>query len=122
MRTVNLFTYGTLKRGGERHKHLSEEIEEGFARYKGTAWVEGFQLYRLQDLPVAVPGDGSIHGELYVIPRPLLLADLDSVEGFPHTFDRKQIEIEADTYWIYYQSSIPPGAQQIEEGLWQPRK
>ncbi len=122
MRTVNLFTYGRLKRGGENHKHLSDEIEEGFAQFRGATWVEGFQLYILQDLPVAIPGDGTIHGELYVIPRSLLLAEIDSVEGFPHTFDRKQIEIEGNTYWIYYQSSIPPGAKKIDDGLWQPQK
>ncbi len=86
MQSVNLFVYGTLKKGQPNHELLEAEIREGFAEYLGEGTLQGFVLYDRGNFPVAVPGPGTVHGECYRIPRELLVGELDQREGFPHGF------------------------------------
>ncbi|GEM_PF-1890417 len=121
MKKTNLFVYGTLRRGCSRHQILVEKIEHGVASYRGNAWIDGFDLYRVGDFPAAVPGAGKIFGEIYSVPFSLLTSQLDEVEGFPHLFDRKQIEVENDNCWIYFQSTPPAEGEKIPSGQWKPK-
>lgn len=118
MDSVNLFVYGTLMSGQSNHDLLETEIREGFAEYLGEGRLEGFVLYDRGDFPVAVPGRGSIRGECYRIPRPLLVGKLDRLEGFPHGFDRRTVEINGEPHWVYYRPSPPVGARRCGSGKW----
>ncbi len=120
MKKTNLFVYGTLRRGCSRHQILAKKLEHGVASYRGNAWVDGFDLYQLSDFPAAVPGSGKIYGEIYSVPFSLLTAQLDEVEGFPHLFDRKQIEVENEPCWIYFQPKPPEKSEKIDSGQWKP--
>jgi len=82
--------------------------------------VSGFQLYDRGEFPVAVPGSGRIQGEGYRIPRELLVGELDRVEGFPHSFDRKQVPVDGNDFWIYYSENVPPGSEVMESATWTP--
>jgi len=118
VRRDKLFVYGTLKRGESRHEVLRPEIDAGQARLVETAVVPGFELYDMGEFPVAVPGDGRIEGEIYELPHELLIGELDRIEGFPHGFDRKQVEVDGHTCWIYYSDDAPPGGRHMTDTNW----
>lgn len=87
-----LFTYGTLRRGESRHRHIRDQ------RFLGE--------YRTEPLYVLIPGpdypclrlprDGetpaSVPGELYEIDEALLPL-LDQVEGSPWLFKLEPIRV-----------------------------
>ena len=71
--TLLVFVYGTLKRGGRGHElcRLHEQ------HYFGTAVGRGLDLYLVPgmgfDFPAAVPGTGTVSGELYAVDRKTLV-------------------------------------------------
>ena len=67
--------YGTLKSG-----HMYHELLRGYVGAPASA--DGFCLYQGPGYPFAVPGEGRIHGEVYIINNATLMR-LDALEGFP---------------------------------------
>jgi gamma-glutamylcyclotransferase (GGCT)/AIG2-like uncharacterized protein YtfP len=91
MGTVNLFVYGTLKRGGRNHRLLAGQ------EFLGEACTRpGYALYHLGGFPGLVrdPENGeTVRGELWRVDE-RLLPRLDAYEGVPDLFVREEIDIE----------------------------
>ena len=74
--TRALFVYGSLKRGGGNSHWLTGALWQGRAR------LAGYRLHSLGNYPMAVPGRGVVHGEVYAV-NDTLLARLDQLEDVP---------------------------------------
>jgi gamma-glutamylaminecyclotransferase len=90
--TFLLFTYGTLMRG-ERNEHLLKD-----AQYicKGVTKPK-YRLFRIDGnfvFPAIIDeGDTAVKGEIYECPMSAL-PSMDRMEGHPHFYCRKPIELE----------------------------
>src|SRR4051794_39867785 len=95
MATFLLFVYGTLKRGGVRHRFL------GDARLVGPAsTLPRYALYDLGSYPGMKAGDGVVRGEVYEVDMGLI-PRLDAVEGAPDLFRREPVALEQGPAWAY---------------------
>lgn len=89
------FFYGALVRSGEHHYLVA-----GHARYVGEDTVAA----TLHDLGrycgARLGGDGAVHGEVWQVTDPGLIADLDAFEGpeYPRVEARTR---SGHTVWIY---------------------
>lgn len=84
-----LFAYGSLRRGG-RHADRMQG-----ARLLSTGWVRG-RVMTHAGYPALVPGDGSVEGDLWVVPA-ALWAELDAFEDAYG---------EADTRSVYVRQTV----------------
>jgi gamma-glutamylcyclotransferase (GGCT)/AIG2-like uncharacterized protein YtfP len=92
---VPLFVYGTLKRGHGNHHWLAA------APFLGEAALPNVVLHDLGPFPMAVPGEGLVRGEVYVIDA-AGLARLDRLEGYPRLYDRRPLPLaDGRTAWVY---------------------
>lgn len=103
-----LFVYGTLMRGFPLHHLLTDQCE-----FVGAGTVTGC-LLDLGRYPGAVPGDaGFVHGEVYRLLAPRLLAALDREEGYRpdaparSLYLRRPVEVRLSdgrevSAWIYW--------------------
>lgn len=110
-KTILLFAYGTLKRGGRGNRWLAGQ------RYVGEAVTE--PTYRLYDLGT-YPGlvkDGSaglaVKGELWEVDE-ACLAELDDYEYAPELYTREPVAVQgadrpAESF--LYNKPIPAGAK-----------
>ncbi|MFS6827470.1 gamma-glutamylcyclotransferase [Cyanobium sp. ATX-6F1] len=90
-----VFVYGTLKRGQVNHHWLRG------AAFLGRRRLGGACLYDLGPYPMAVPGDGLIHGELFAVDGPGLLR-LDGLEDVPLLYQRHRRPLADGTLaWTY---------------------
>jgi len=90
-----LFVYGSLKRGQRAH-HLLQGLP-----WLGQAWLAGACLHDLGPFPMAVLGEGRIHGELYGVGEADLAA-LDGYEGAPRLYQRYWLSLEdGRSAWVY---------------------
>ena len=90
-----LFVYGSLKRGLANHHQL------GDARFAGEAAMEGVVLHDLGPFPMAIAGEGVVHGELYRVDDDQL-SRLDRFEGVPRLYERRQRPLrDGRQAWIY---------------------
>ncbi len=115
MERLNIFVYGTLKRGEPLH-HLLEG-----AKFLGEGRVKGYTLYDLGEYPAARPtsGEASVWGEVYEIP-PELLTILDEVED---EYDRREVPVELEdgrilTAWMYIYRTPLPEEKRLSSGRW----
>jgi gamma-glutamylcyclotransferase (GGCT)/AIG2-like uncharacterized protein YtfP len=94
-RTQLLFVYGTLKRGGSNHHWLQG------ADWRGRARLAGHSLHSLGDYPMAVPGRGVVHGEVYAVDA-AAFARLDRLEDVPNEYNRRLCPLEDGRQaWVY---------------------
>jgi gamma-glutamylcyclotransferase (GGCT)/AIG2-like uncharacterized protein YtfP len=101
-----LFVYGTLMRGGVRHRLLADQRFLGEART-----LPCYALYDFDAHPGMVRGDGggrAVAGELYevVVSR---IPELDAAEDAPELFRLESIEVEGQEEMVYaylYQRSV----------------
>jgi gamma-glutamylcyclotransferase (GGCT)/AIG2-like uncharacterized protein YtfP len=86
---VNVFVYGTLKRGKSNHWYLRE------SEYLGVYYTDNHYALYVKGLPYMVKEDkgGGVKGELYRVDMNIL-AQLDSLEGHPTFYKR-------ETIWVY---------------------
>lgn len=115
---INFFVYGTLKQGYGNHRLLAN------ATYLGDGTVHGMQLYHGPGFPYAFTGDGKVKGEVYAV-RPCDIGRLDALEGYPHHYDRKEVQVldakgEITHAWMYYVHNRPRG-EFIPDGVWSRR-
>lgn len=90
-----LFVYGTLKRGLANHHQL------GGAVFAGDAVIDGVELHDLGPFPMAIAGEGSVHGELYRVEGDHL-ARLDRFEGVPRLYRRECRQLaDGRQAWVY---------------------
>ncbi|MEI6830166.1 MAG: gamma-glutamylcyclotransferase family protein [Synechococcaceae cyanobacterium ELA445] len=90
-----VFVYGTLKRGQGNHHWLRG------APCRGRRRLLGARLHDLGPYPMAVPGDGVIHGEIYAISADDL-ERLDELEDAPLLYQRHQRPLDDGSLaWVY---------------------
>ena len=95
---LHLFAYGTLMRGGSRHRFLVSG-----AGLVGEGTVPG-RLLGLRGYPGLIPGRGRVRGELYRLHRPELLPVLDREEGYNFVRGRTVVTLEGGRRtraWVY---------------------
>ena len=81
---VNIFVYGTLKKGFALNYLFVDSI------FVGEANLKGYEMYSLAFFPVITKGDGEIYGEVYNISKDLL-KKLDTVEI---GYRREEVNVE----------------------------
>ncbi len=108
-----VFVYGSLLRGQSNHACLDG------ARFVGEARTpRGYRLYDLGFYPAAVPAEsGTIKGEVYAVDK-RGLAVLDRLEGYPAYYDRRLIDTERGTAWMYFLAAAEPDWPLVPEGEW----
>ena len=108
--------YGTLKRGRGNHHLLTDSQFIGECR---TA--PEFTMYSLGFCPaITASGDTAITIEVYDVDKETF-GRLDSLEGYPHFYNRKVITTEFGDAWVYF---IPRAEEDwnnheiVEDGTW----
>jgi gamma-glutamylcyclotransferase (GGCT)/AIG2-like uncharacterized protein YtfP len=92
---ILMFVYGTLKRGHGNHHWLAD------APFLGEAELPDVVLHDLGPFPMAVPGEGTVIGEVYRIDAGAL-ARLDRLEGYPRLYDRRPLPLaDGRSAWVY---------------------
>ena len=107
--TVYLFVYGTLRRAYPNHRLLAGAEFMGSAQ---TAQAYPLVVHPQRAVPylLDLPGQGmAIRGEIYSMDR-ALLATLDLLEGVPHHYLRKALELSDSTHPVqaYFKAEIEP--------------
>lgn len=116
MRGIDLFVYGSLKRGFLHHDRLA-----------GAEWVReattapGHRLVVYGSYPALVAGgQGVVHGELWRVGAELL-AELDRFEDVPQLYVRRALPLEdgseAQSYFAARGGDYPP----VPGGVWSGR-
>jgi gamma-glutamylcyclotransferase (GGCT)/AIG2-like uncharacterized protein YtfP len=110
--TLNLFVYGTLKRGGRNHARLVGQ------KFLGEFWtLPRYRLYDAGSYPCLVEDllhGVAVQGEVWSV-DPAILPTLDELEGAPTLFDRRSVLLagfRAAVFSYLYQgdiSSLPDG-------------
>ncbi|MGD1361681.1 gamma-glutamylcyclotransferase family protein, partial [Klebsiella pneumoniae] len=87
------------------------------AQWLGAHSVDDYQLYSLGHYPGAVPGEGTVHGEVYRIDASTL-AELDALRTKGGEYARHLIQTPYGSAWMYvYQRSVE-GCTLIANGNW----
>lgn len=108
-----VFVYGTLKQGQPNHCLMEES-----RLLDAEATASGLRLHATPRFPMAIKGNGRVHGELYQIDQ-ATLHRLDHLEGHPTFYERVRWQLDRPevTAWIY----LCPEAIRyplIESGMW----
>jgi gamma-glutamylcyclotransferase (GGCT)/AIG2-like uncharacterized protein YtfP len=84
-------------------------------------------LYDLGQFPGAVPGEDTVHGELYRLTDPRAWTVLDRYEGYDpdresaSLFVRRRVPLQvpsARTAWVYWYNGDPSGHDRVPSGDW----
>ena len=83
-------------------------------------------LYDIGPFPGAVPGAGTIHGELFRLDSPEVWTVLDQYEGYDpdqpeaSPFVRRRVELAAPdvTAWVYWYNGDPTSHPRVSSGSW----
>jgi gamma-glutamylcyclotransferase (GGCT)/AIG2-like uncharacterized protein YtfP len=116
--TFRLFVYGTLKRGGRRHRLLAGQ------RFLGEALTRPrYALLDLSAYPGLVPAGAegqAVQGELYEVAIGLL-ARLDAEEGAPELFRLGPVEVQgwAGPAYAYFYQPPAEGLPRCPAGRWE---
>ena len=112
-----LFVYGTLMRGGPRHRALAGQRFLGAART-----LPHYALFDLGAYPGLVSsrdGGQAVHGELYEV-EAALIPRLDRIEGAPELYRLGPVALEGcdrPVYSYFYQQSTE-GHSPCADGRW----
>lgn len=118
-----LAAYGTLMRPFGLHKKMGIA---GDLSFLSTCCFSGV-LYDLGRFPGAVPGDRTVHGELFRLQTPHAWDIIDSYEGYnpdreeASLFVRRQVVLQQppdQTAWVYWYNGDPAGHPQVPSGNW----
>jgi len=103
MTHLNVFVYGSLKKGYSNSNLLNDQ--EYLGEFKT---LDKYSMVSLGTFPGVFLNGGSsqIQGELYEVSQ-ACMDSLDQLEGYPNFYDRVLVQIEnsqGDIYvaWIYY--------------------
>jgi gamma-glutamylaminecyclotransferase len=88
---MNVFVYGTLKKGHYFHESY---LGENKAEFRGPARTSSDYSLYIDALPHMVheKSDNGVKGELYEV-KPEVLKSLDDLEGHPIFYRRESIEV-----------------------------
>lgn len=85
------------------------------------------RLYDLGRFPGAVPGEGTVHGDLFRLSDPAVWSVLDRYEGYEpdreeaSLFVRRQVDLQAPadwTAWVYWYNGDPMDHPRVPSGDW----
>lgn len=111
-----LFVYGTLKKGFYNHVLLEKSK---FLGHHITG--NEFTMVDLGAYPALLEeGTTPITGEVYEITSPIA-HNIDRLEGYPHFYQRKEIDTPYGKARVYYMDSaemFEKDVDVIEEGVW----
>jgi gamma-glutamylcyclotransferase (GGCT)/AIG2-like uncharacterized protein YtfP len=126
---MKFFVYGTLKEGGffaSRFDPFRKSVEE--------AKIEGVDMLDLGGFPGAVPGEGTILGEVHEYKNEEeVLRAFDRIEGFSEKdpdgslYLRKEVEVtlkngEKTTATMYFFNRETDWHRKVENGVWDIRR
>lgn len=118
-----LATYGTLMRSFGRHEQLG--VADRLVYVTQCRWSG--RLYDLGSFPGAVPGAGTVHGELFRLRDPQVWRVLDRYEGYDperaeaSLFIRREVELarpKGRTAWVYWYNGDPGDHPRVRSGDW----
>ncbi|BDH47414.1 gamma-glutamylcyclotransferase [Salmonella enterica subsp. enterica serovar Choleraesuis] len=111
---MRIFVYGSLRREqGNSHWMTNAQLLGAFS-------IDDYQLYDLGHYPGAVPGPGSVYGEVYRIDASTL-TELDALRTKGGEYSRHLIQTPYGSAWMYvYQRSVA-GRTMITSGNWTER-
>ena len=97
---IYLATYGTLREGYVNWIRVLQRMPS-----LGTFRVKGYHLYTNGTFPYAIPTrtDDSIVVDLFII-SDTLFKRCDQLEGYPHGYNRRQVQLVGSdiTPWMYF--------------------
>ena len=110
--------YGSLKRGFHNYCRFL-----GDQRLVGLGTVRDFDMYSLGCFPMIIRGGGTVSVEVYEVDESAFIR-LDSLEGFPHFYDRKRVNVSLNKggnvkAWIYFGNAEQVADRPlIQSGVW----
>lgn len=91
---MQVFVYGTLKRGNEVRGHILNG-----STFVGHGFVPGWHVFNVGPFPTTGPTAGEdaewVRGEVYDVDEPTL-ETLDHIEGYPDFYDRDFVDVVLD--------------------------
>ncbi len=108
---MRIFVYGSL-----RHKQGNSHWMTN-AQLLGDFSIDNYQLYSPGHYPGAVPGNGTVHGEVYRIDN-ATLAELDALRTGGGEYARQLIQTPYGSAWMYVYQRPVDGLKLIESGDW----
>ncbi|MEA1063364.1 gamma-glutamylcyclotransferase [Erwinia sp. HR93] len=112
---MRIFVYGSLRRKqGNSHWMTNAQL-------LGDHREEGYQLYSLGHYPGAVPGAGSVYGEVYRIDASTL-AELDALRTKGGEYQRRLIQTPYGGAWMYVYQRPVDLLTLITSGDWSDRE
>ncbi len=115
VKNIRVYVYGTLKLGESNHFYLHGAVYEGEAR------LQGFDMYRLLHFPYVVRGTGIITVQSFKVDNQEL-DRLDTLEGYPHHYDRVEVEAAFGKGFLYCYRKKGPTGRLVPSGNWLGRK
>lgn len=106
IKLVQVFVYGTLKKGEPNHYWLTNP-ENGFAQFVGsgkTATEYPLIVATKFNIPflLNVPNVGhQINGEIYSVDE-IMLKNLDELEDYPALYDRNIFQINGSDGYVHF--------------------
>ena len=117
MEYINIFVYGSLKRGYGNHNYFCKNMINCVpCTTKGTLYDTGYGFPALD-----LNGEQVVHGELITVPLDDLPA-FDYLEGVPRLYQRNKIIIDIDgdkkESFVYTMNCSKKGFRKVESGNW----
>lgn len=114
---INVFVYGSLKKGYGNSRLLANSVFVG----EDETVSEDFDLRCWGGFPAVYKGGHtSIKGELYLVDDSTLKS-LDYLEGYPSFYDRERFRLRSGTCaWMYFIDSGEREGTVCLDGTWSP--
>jgi len=117
---INLFVYGTLKRGFGMNRMFNN------SKFVGKASTgKGYKMISLGGYPgVLFGGEGSVSGEVYEVSEDVL-TQCDHYESNGFLYNRKRILISVDgeeikkVCWVYFYARDYQNCKEVINGIWE---
>lgn len=111
--------YGTLRKDQGNWKWALSDSET--AEMLGEERIKGFGMVSLGGFPAVytdTENEEGIQSEIYAV-NDNVFYSLDRLEGYPHFYNRKEIDTQYGKAWIYFIDSYSKeSSNQIEDGDW----
>lgn len=90
--------YGSLRKGLGNHRVISQDPSHTLL---STERIGGWDMFSYGAYPYISQGGGEITVEVYQVADETLVP-LDRLEGYPHFYNRVQVETSQGLAWIYF--------------------
>ncbi|EEP92597.1 gamma-glutamylcyclotransferase family protein [Yersinia kristensenii] len=108
---MRIIVYGSLRRKQGNSHWMTD------AQLLGEHDLEGFDMYNLGHYPAVVPGDGTVHCEVYRI-NSSIMNELDELKSNTKDYRRELIQTPYGSAWIYLYRLPIEGLPRIHSGDW----